>query len=255
MINFSQKRIGVIALFTLSFVVLTVLPFNKVQAGVCGDLILLKNGVAVSETGASTIPGDDKANWQLKITSARTRSTCAHDYMRVILNFTGLDGKKTTETIIAAQSIVSTNVNKTIKLATNIGGTYRYDMQTSSDEKTFNPSISNSLAITVTGNNLPPANSPANNSPTSNPVEVPPIKNIVGGKTLSGLISQGINILLTLIVIAAVIVIIIAGFRMATAGGNPDQITKAKKTLIWAILGLVVAFMSFAIVRIVQGLL
>jgi hypothetical protein len=61
--------------------------------------------------------------------------------------------------------------------------------------------------------------------------------------------------LLSLIVIAAVVVIIIAGFRMATAGGNADQLTKAKKTIIWAILGIVVAFMSFAIVRIVQGLL
>jgi hypothetical protein len=93
----------------------------------------------------------------------------------------------------------------------------------------------------------------ANN--TSQGVVVPPIKSPFQGKTLSGVVSQGINILLTLIVIAAVIVIIIAGFRMATAGGNADQLTKAKKTLIWAILGLVVAFMSFAIVRIIQGLL
>lgn len=101
-------------------------------------------------------------------------------------------------------------------------------------------------------NNTPLA---ANNGSTTQTIVAPPIKNPFAGKNLSGVISQGINILLTLIVIAAVIVIIIAGFRMATAGGNPDQITKAKKTLIWAILGLVVAFMSFAIVRIVQSLL
>ena len=93
------------------------------------------------------------------------------------------------------------------------------------------------------------------NANTAQQTTIPAIKNPFGGKTLSGAISQGITILLSLIVIAAVIVIIIAGFRMAASGGNPDNIKKAKQTIIWAIIGLVVAFMSFAIVQIVQSLL
>ena len=103
-----------------------------------------------------------------------------------------------------------------------------------------------------------PTNPPANNNaPENSPITVVQrnIKDPFGGKSLSGVVTQGINILLSLIVIAAVVVIIIAGFRMAAGGGNPDQITKAKKTIIWAILGLVVAFMSFSIVAIIRSLL
>ncbi len=84
---------------------------------------------------------------------------------------------------------------------------------------------------------------------------VPAIKNPFGTNSLGGVVNQGINILLGLIVIAAVVVIIVAGFRMITGGGNPDQISKAKQTIIWAIIGLVVAFMSFAIVQIIQNFL
>lgn len=91
----------------------------------------------------------------------------------------------------------------------------------------------------------------ANNQQTS----IPPIENPFGGKTIGGSVNQVINILLSLIVIAAVVMIIVAGFRMITGGGNPDQIAKAKRTIVWAIIGLVVAFMSFAIVQIIQSLL
>lgn len=103
---------------------------------------------------------------------------------------------------------------------------------------------------------IPPSNTATNNNAPSNKLVVPgQIKSPVGGKSLSAVISQGINILFALIVIAAVVVIIVAGFRMVVGGGNPDQIAKAKKTIIWAIIGLAVAFMSFAIVRIIQGIL
>jgi hypothetical protein len=92
-------------------------------------------------------------------------------------------------------------------------------------------------------------------APTNNLVVPGKIKSPVGSGSLTGAVNGVINLLFALIVIAAVVVIIIAGFRMVIGGGNPDQIAKAKKTIIWAILGLVVAFMSFAIVRIIQGLL
>lgn len=104
----------------------------------------------------------------------------------------------------------------------------------------------------------PPTNTktPINSTPKTTTSVVPgSITNQFAGKTLSGVVGQVINILLALIVIAAVVVIIVAGFRMAAGGGNPDQITKAKKTIIWAIVGLVIAFMSFAIVAIIRSLL
>lgn len=53
----------------------------------------------------------------------------------------------------------------------------------------------------------------------------------------------------------AVMFIIVGGFRMVMAAGNEEQYLAAKKTLTWAVLGMVVALLSFSIVAIVQNLL
>jgi hypothetical protein len=57
---------------------------------------------------------------------------------------------------------------------------------------------------------------------------------------------------LALIGIWAVTFIIIGGFRLVAAQGNEEAYTAAKKTLIWAILGLVIALLSFSAVAIVE---
>lgn len=69
------------------------------------------------------------------------------------------------------------------------------------------------------------------------------------------LISSIIRVLFLLIGIAAVIIIIIAGFRMVLASGNEAELTKAKKALTWAVIGLIVSLMSFSIVSIIQNLI
>jgi hypothetical protein len=81
------------------------------------------------------------------------------------------------------------------------------------------------------------------------------IQNPIGAETAPELISRAIQILLGLIAMIAVVVIIVAGIRMVTAGGNPDQIKTAKSAIMWAIVGLVVALMSFSIVAIVERLI
>ncbi len=53
----------------------------------------------------------------------------------------------------------------------------------------------------------------------------------------------------------AVIAIIFAGFRMVISAGNEEAITQAKKAITWAILGLVIALLSFSMVAIVQNIL
>lgn len=83
-------------------------------------------------------------------------------------------------------------------------------------------------------------------------VTIPPIDNGFGGKDLGAVITDGIQILFLLIVIAAVVVIVVAGFRMVTGGSNPETLKKAKSTIVWAVLGLVVAFMAFGAVEIIQ---
>jgi hypothetical protein len=66
------------------------------------------------------------------------------------------------------------------------------------------------------------------------------------------LILQGF---LGIIGIWAVMFVFIGGFQMVMAAGNEEMYTKAKKTIVWAILGLVVALLSFSIIAIVQDVL
>ncbi|HEX3099851.1 MAG TPA: hypothetical protein VHQ41_02660 [Patescibacteria group bacterium] len=103
----------------------------------------------------------------------------------------------------------------------------------------------------------PPANTNANANANTTQVVIPQITNPFGkdAATVPGIANRTINVLLALIVIAAVVVIIISGFRMITGGSNPEQLKTAKRGIAWAIIGILVAFMSFVIVQIVQKLL
>ncbi len=56
-----------------------------------------------------------------------------------------------------------------------------------------------------------------------------------------------INIVLSILGILLVVLIIYAGFLWMTAGGNEDQISKAKKIMINAIIGLVLILFAWSI--------
>ena len=57
--------------------------------------------------------------------------------------------------------------------------------------------------------------------------------------------------LLILAGIAALILIIISGFKFVTSGGDPKQAEGARKTLTWAIIGLIVVLLSFGIITFI----
>lgn len=59
------------------------------------------------------------------------------------------------------------------------------------------------------------------------------------------------NILLFLIGAISVIMLIIGGIRYVVSGGDQNAITSAKNTILYAIIGIVVAFLAFAAVRFV----
>lgn len=63
-----------------------------------------------------------------------------------------------------------------------------------------------------------------------------------------------LTLFLAVMGVTAVVFIIVGGIQMLLAGGNEDQIGKAKKTIMWAIIGLIVAILSVAIVQIVTKL-
>lgn len=71
------------------------------------------------------------------------------------------------------------------------------------------------------------------------------------GISLTRVIRNIINIFSLIIGIVAVVMIMVAGFKYVTSGGDSSNITSAKQTLIYAIIGLVVTALSQFIVRFV----
>lgn len=67
------------------------------------------------------------------------------------------------------------------------------------------------------------------------------------------LVQAIIGILLWAVGVISVIMIIVGGIRYAISGGDASQIKSARETIIYAVAGLVVAMLSYAIVRFVLG--
>jgi hypothetical protein len=51
-----------------------------------------------------------------------------------------------------------------------------------------------------------------------------------------------------------VLILIIGGIMFLISSGDSEQLTKAKDTIFWGIVGIVLAIMSYAIVKFVVGL-
>lgn len=62
-----------------------------------------------------------------------------------------------------------------------------------------------------------------------------------------------VNILLFVIGAISVIMLIVGGIRYTISGGDSGAVTGAKNTIMYAIIGLVIAFLAFAIVNWVLG--
>jgi hypothetical protein len=71
------------------------------------------------------------------------------------------------------------------------------------------------------------------------------------GPSLGGIIDATINILSIVVGIAAVIMIILGGFRYITSGGDSGKVAGAKDTIIYALVGIVVVAFAQAIVKFV----
>lgn len=71
------------------------------------------------------------------------------------------------------------------------------------------------------------------------------------GDSLTEIFRTVVNIMLFLIGAVAVIMLVIGGIRYVVSGGNQDQVTGAKNTIMYAIIGIVVAFLAYAAVSFV----
>lgn len=68
------------------------------------------------------------------------------------------------------------------------------------------------------------------------------------GSTLTTMIGTAVNVLLLIIGAVSVIMIIYGGFRYVTSGGDSSAVTSAKNTILYAVVGLIVALLAYAIV-------
>ena len=59
------------------------------------------------------------------------------------------------------------------------------------------------------------------------------------------------NTVLYIVGVIAVIMLIIGGIKYVVSGGDAKKVTDAKNTVLYAIIGLIVAFLAFAIVNFV----
>jgi len=75
------------------------------------------------------------------------------------------------------------------------------------------------------------------------------------GDDANQLISDLINVLLFIVGALAVIMIIVSGILYITSSGDAGKIARAKNTLLYSVVGLVVAFVAFAIVNWVLDVL
>jgi hypothetical protein len=75
-----------------------------------------------------------------------------------------------------------------------------------------------------------------------------------GTKTDIGtLIKTIVNVLLFVLGVIAVIMIVIGGIKYTTSNGDSSAVTSAKNTILYAVIGVIVALMAFAIVNFVVG--
>lgn len=66
-----------------------------------------------------------------------------------------------------------------------------------------------------------------------------------------GVFREVTNTILYIVGIIAVIMLIIGGIKYVISGGDSKKVTDAKNTVLYAIIGLVISFLAFAIVNFV----
>lgn len=74
-------------------------------------------------------------------------------------------------------------------------------------------------------------------------------KDAAGGLSMQTVISTVIGTMLFIVGLLAVVMLIYGGIRYVTSHGDKAQVTAAKETIMYAVVGLVVAIAAFAVVQ------
>lgn len=82
-------------------------------------------------------------------------------------------------------------------------------------------------------------------------VDVSPVGDITGAAGVAKIIGKIINAFLGFIGAVALLMFVYGGFLMLVSGGRPEDINKGKNVLVWAVIGLIVVFMSYTLTKFV----
>lgn len=77
------------------------------------------------------------------------------------------------------------------------------------------------------------------------------LENPIKANTPSELIASVIKTILLFLGALATLMFIYGGFTLILSGGNPEQVKKGQKTIIWAIVGLVVVLSSYGVMEFI----
>lgn len=79
---------------------------------------------------------------------------------------------------------------------------------------------------------------------------IPIVSQLSGGQTsLRGIILTVVNFFLTFLGLLTVVMVIYGGFLYVSSAGNEDNVGKAKKILLYSVIGIVIIVASFAFVN------
>lgn len=103
----------------------------------------------------------------------------------------------------------------------------------------------------------PAAGTPAAGTPAAAPTPEPfPSPSELPSWSISevtGLVGKIINWIFTFLMIFVVVMVIMAGFMFVTGGGNPDNVTKARNMLMFALVGFAVGMLAKGIIVLVES--
>jgi hypothetical protein len=95
---------------------------------------------------------------------------------------------------------------------------------------------------------LLPAKALAQNAPNLNDLSVP----VIPGRDLITVLRNLLDDVLLWLGIAAFIFVLYGGFLYLTSGGDPARAEKGRNSIVYAIIGIMIIFASFALVRYVN---
>lgn len=84
------------------------------------------------------------------------------------------------------------------------------------------------------------------------PTGISPVDSSAGDIRVQDLLVKVINWILLFAAAVAVLFLVIGGLQYVTSAGNKERIDKAKQTILYAVIGIIVIALSFAIVTFIS---